>query len=109
METRSMQSPDTAEFLTRSRSAKNTTTWKKRTTRTSKKLREVVGEKKSSSKHVFSAVADVLISTKPSTAVAEFQCNLIKRYEEINTQDVTTQLCPFLGALKVEVFCVHAM
>jgi len=57
----------------------------------------------------FRLYADVLISTRPSTAVTELQCNLIKRYEEINTHDVTTQLCPLLRVLKVEVFCVKAM
>ena len=57
----------------------------------------------------FPLYADVLISTKPSIAVTEFQCDHIKGYEEINIQDVTTKPCPFLRALKVAVFCVKAM
>ena len=46
METGSMQSTDTAAFLTLSRSAKNIKTWKNRTTKASIKLNDAVGEKK---------------------------------------------------------------
>jgi hypothetical protein len=56
-------------------------------------------EKRAARSMSFPLYADALISTKPSTAVAGFQCNLIKRYEEINSQDVTTQLS-FSGGVK---------
>jgi len=57
----------------------------------------------------FPLYADVLISKKSSTAFTEFQCNLKKRYGEINIQYITTKLCPFLGVFKVEVYCVNDM
>ena len=63
LETRSMQRADTAASLTQSRSAKNTT-WKRRTTKASVKLREVVGKKRAARNMSFLLYADVLISTK---------------------------------------------
>jgi len=66
LETRSMQNSDTAAFLTRSRSDKNTTTWKRRTTEARMKLRGVAGEKIAARNISFPLYADVLIGTKIS-------------------------------------------